>query len=111
MVDDADDATARLAALKATHLPCVLSTKPSGPELTAAGFGAKIGTNTCSDDFKIPGLDRTVDRVGVHYIHGGLASAVDPGIVIMPNHADSLGMTCLGPTIMGTCIGVEVPRG
>lgn len=108
---DTDDATTVLAALKATYLPCVSTTKPSNTNFTAAGFGTKIGTNTCTDDLKLSGLDRSVDRAGVHHMHGGLASAVDPGIVMMPNHANDEGATIRGSTIMGTCMVVVVPRG
>lgn len=55
-------------------------------------------------------MDRTVDRVGVHHEHGGLTSAVDPGMVIMPNHAIVDVLATLGSTIIGTCIVVVVSR-
>lgn len=55
-------------------------------------------------------MDRTVDRVGVHHEHGGLTSAVDPGMVIIPNHAIVDVLATRGSTIIGTCIGVVVPR-
>lgn len=74
-------------------------------------MGTKIGTNACADDLKLSGVDTSVDRVGVHHEHGGLASAVDPGIVIMPIYASDKGAADLGATIIGTCVGVVVSRG